>query len=238
MMILRVIGLEKQPYPSFLISSWRHDDCCCLALISSSLNRCICDDFSSTSLDSGRCQCSSCLERRSIEAEQAAEVDRLRQCWAELRRTVSEIYLMALRPSAWNDWVRDRPSDHLTNTKENIQSLCYRDPHRLYEHLRRLVCDWVADLKGKLHDMLSSQAKNPSLAADFIQDLLGGYDKLCCAAQYLTPAMLDLESEHLLRFSLTWDDLNKHLYQSVVYMDPLIQKSLPIFLYNPINFFI
>ena len=61
-------------------------------------------------------------------------------------------------------------------------------------------------------------------------DLLGGYDKLNTAAQVLSGALIDLETEHLLRFSITWEDLNKHWYQATVYSDPLIQKSLPIFI--------
>jgi hypothetical protein len=35
---------------------------------------------------------------------------------------------------------------------------------------------------------------------------------------------------HLRRFSLTWELLSKHLYQLVVYTDPLIQNNLPIFI--------
>lgn len=40
--------------------------------------------------------------------------------------------------------------------------------------------------------------------------------------------MVDLEKDHLSRFSLTWEILNKHLYQSLVYADPVIQNNLPI----------
>jgi len=64
----------------------------------------------------------------------------------------------------------------------------------------------------------------------FIPDLLEGYEKLCAAAQNVSPALVDLEVEHLRRFSLTWEVLNKHLYQSIIYTDPLIENNLPIFL--------
>jgi len=64
----------------------------------------------------------------------------------------------------------------------------------------------------------------------FIPDLLEGYEKLCAAAQHVSPALVDLEVEHLRRFSLTWEVLNKHLYQSIIYTDPLIENNLPIFL--------
>merc|ERR1711981_529330 len=50
------------------------------------------------------------------------------------------------------------------------------------------------------------------------------------AAQKVSPALLDLEEKHLGRFASTWEDFNKHLYQSVIYTDPLIQNNLPIFI--------
>ena len=61
-------------------------------------------------------------------------------------------------------------------------------------------------------------------------DLLEGYEKLCAASQHITPALVDLEVEHLRRFSLTWEVLNKNLYESLIYTDPLIENNLPIFL--------
>jgi hypothetical protein len=57
--------------------------------------------------------------------------------------------------------------------------------------------------------------------------LLEGYDKLCLAAKQLAPLLQQLETEHLQRFNLTWEVLNKHLYQSCVYTDPLVQNILP-----------
>ena len=74
--------------------------------------------------------------------------------------------------------------------------------------------------------MLNSNNYDIYLSAD----LLEGYQKLCDAAQKVSPALLDLEEKHLGRFALTWEDFNKHLYQSVIYTDPLIQNNLPIFI--------
>ena len=61
-------------------------------------------------------------------------------------------------------------------------------------------------------------------------DLLDSYDKLCTAAQHLSPALIDLEIKHLNKFQLTWEVFNKHLYQSIIYADPMIQNNLPIFI--------
>ncbi len=40
--------------------------------------------------------------------------------------------------------------------------------------------------------------------------------------------MADLE-RHLRQFSLTWEVVNKHVYQESVYKDALVQNNLPIF---------
>ena len=76
------------------------------------------------------------------------------------------------------------------------------------------------------HTLLNSNNYDIYLSADLLQ----GYQKLCDAAQKVSPALLDLEEKHLGRFALTWEDFNKHLYQSVIYTDPLIQNNLPIFI--------
>jgi hypothetical protein len=54
----------------------------------------------------------------------------------------------------------------------------------------------------------ASENKNRAFSQnlfDFLfADLLEGYEKLCAAAAHVTPALVDLEVEHLRRFSLTW----------------------------------
>ena len=37
-----------------------------------------------------------------------------------------------------------------------------------------------------------------------------------------------LQLEHLSRFSLTWELHNKHLFQSIIYSDPVVHNSLPM----------
>ena len=69
------------------------------------------------------------------------------------------------------------------------------------------------ELKFKLVELLSKQAKNPNLAQDFIQTLLAGHEKLCEASKLLSSVLSDLEVNHLRRFTLTWELLSKHLYQ-------------------------
>ncbi len=129
---------------------------------------------------------------------------------------------------SWNDASVKRPD--LQTSKGRVHKLCWKDAHQLYQRLEAGVKEFVLGIKVDLIELLQKQSKNPSLAQDFIQALLSGYEKLCSAAREVSPALLSLEMEHLRRFSLTWEILNKHLYQSIIYSDPLIQNNLPIFI--------
>ena len=53
--------------------------------------------------------------------------------------------------------------------KAKVRQLLWRDPHQLYQRLEAIVKDCVLEQKVKLIKLLKSQAKNPSLAQDFIQ---------------------------------------------------------------------
>ena len=118
----------------------------------------------------------------------------------------------------------------VNKAKERVSKLCWKDPHQLFQRLEACVKEFVLEVKLRLIELIQKQAKNASLAQDFIQELLCGYERLCNAAQHLSPALIDLELEHLGKFSLTWEILNKYLYQSIIYVDPLIQTNLPIFI--------
>ena len=97
--------------------------------------------------------------------------------------------------------------------QDAVHKLVWRDPHQLYQRLEAQLKDIVVDMKQKLVELLSKQAKNPSLAQDFIQTLLTGHERLCEASKVLGPVLSDLEVNHLRRFSLTWELLSKHMYQ-------------------------
>ena len=53
-----------------------------------------------------------------------------------------------------------------------VRQLLWRDPHQLYQRLEAIVKDCVLEQKVKLIKLLKTQAKNPSLAQDFIQSKL------------------------------------------------------------------
>jgi len=175
----------------------------------------------------GSCECESCVERSALVAEMAEETRKLQQCWLELREDFKTVYRLIM-DGAWSDTNRPHPS--LSNMQEAVHKLVWRDPHQLYQRLEAQLREVVVELKVKLVELLSKQAKNPSLAQEFIQGLLGGHDRLCEASKIIGPVLGDLEVNHLRRFSLTWELLSKHLYQMLVYSDPLIQNNLPIFI--------
>lgn len=47
--------------------------------------------------------------------------------------------------------------------------------------------------------------------------MLDGYDKMCNAARILSPLLFELQRGHMQQFSLTWNLLNKRIYQRWVY---------------------
>ena len=161
-------------------------------------------------LCAGSCECQSCTERSVLVAEMAEETKKLQQCWLELREDFKSVYRLVLE-GAWTDTNRPRPS--LSAMTEAVHKLVWRDPHQLYQRLEAQLREVVLELKVKLVELLSKQAKNPSLAQDFIQALLGGQEKLCEASKILSSVLSDLEVNHLRRFSLTWELLGQHLYQ-------------------------
>jgi len=175
----------------------------------------------------GSCECESCVERSALVAEMAEETRKLQQCWLELREDFKTVYRLIM-DGAWADTNRPHPS--LSGMQEAVHKLVWRDPHQLYQRLEAQLREVVVELKVKLVELLSKQAKNPSLAQEFIQGLLGGHERLCEASKIICPVLGDLEVNHLRRFSLTWELLSKHLYQMLVYSDPLIQNNLPIFI--------
>ena len=113
------------------------------------------------------CDCSSCHDRTAIEADRAKEVERLRAAWIEVREQVWKVYHLVINKS-WNDASnKERPD--LFKIKKNVHDLCARDPHQLYQRLEAGVREFVLEMKLRLIELLQRQAKNPSLAQDFIQ---------------------------------------------------------------------
>ena len=120
---------------------------------------------------SSTCDCLSCRERHSIEAKESDELKRLQKCWLEVREDVKRVYRLVLG-NAWNDPNRFEERPDLNSVKEKVHKLVWRDAHQLFRRLEAAVKEFVLEIKLKLIDLLQKQAKNPSLAQDFIQCML------------------------------------------------------------------
>jgi len=175
----------------------------------------------------GGCECESCVERTAFVAEMAEETRKLQQCWIKLKKDFQAVYSLVME-EAWND--SNRPKPDLIEMKEKVHRLVWTDPHQLFQRLEAIVREYVTEVRRKLRELLQRDAKSPNLAQDFISGLLSGHARICEAARILAPVVSELEVHHLRRFSLTWELLSKHLYQLIVYTDPVIQNNLPIFI--------
>uniref|UniRef100_A0A8D2ZJY1 FAM193 C-terminal domain-containing protein n=1 Tax=Scophthalmus maximus TaxID=52904 RepID=A0A8D2ZJY1_SCOMX len=70
-------------------------------------------------------------------------------------------------------------------------------------------------------------AQGPPQAHQFISLLLEEYSALCQAARTISSFLLTLENEHLQKFQVTWELHNKHLFENLVFSEPILHSSLP-----------
>uniref|UniRef100_A0A8C4IM76 FAM193 C-terminal domain-containing protein n=1 Tax=Dicentrarchus labrax TaxID=13489 RepID=A0A8C4IM76_DICLA len=70
-------------------------------------------------------------------------------------------------------------------------------------------------------------AQGPPQAYQFISLLLDEYSALCQAARTISSFLLTLENEHLQKFQVTWELHNKHLFENLVFSEPILHSSLP-----------
>ncbi|XP_078662935.1 LOW QUALITY PROTEIN: uncharacterized protein LOC144906481 [Branchiostoma floridae x Branchiostoma belcheri] len=171
------------------------------------------------------CNCEACKERREIAAEQERETQELQQCWTEVRHMVRCVYREAGTSLAAEE-SRELQMD-TDKMKQLVGRLCSRDPHQLYQRLESQGREYVIEMKVRLLKQLTSGHKTPPQARQFIAMLLDEYSALCEAARLLTPALDEMEKGHLSKFQLTWEFVNKHLFHSIIYTDPLVQNSVP-----------
>ena len=128
-----------------------------------------------SSSSGSECSCAACHNRTQMEAEKRAEVERLRQCWVEVRDQIWRVYhnVLSNQGSGADAAARDKASggdvDMVTTVKPKVHELCCKDPHQLFQRLETGIRDIVVGIKLKLIELLQKQAKNPSLAQEFIQ---------------------------------------------------------------------
>ena len=112
--------------------------------------------------EDNNCDCNTCKERMRHKEE----LQRLKETWSEVRGVVQDTYGTMLVESEHKNTLEKYDVCQL---KDKVRQLLWRDPHQLYQRLESIVKDCVIEQKVKLIKLLKSQAKNPSLAQDFIQ---------------------------------------------------------------------
>ncbi|XP_005091367.1 protein FAM193A isoform X2 [Aplysia californica] len=163
--------------------------------------------------------CEKCIEERDIHERETQE---LQENWVELRSIVKELYSSEEEPD-----LSEEQGDRL---KFLVDKLCSRDPHQLFLRLESQVRELVMGIKTSLLEKLTQDGYNtPELSLAFTSSMLWHYDLLTKKAHLLAQYLGGL-SEHLCRFKVTWELLNKHLFQFIVHIDPTINNSGPTIL--------
>ncbi|XP_042198961.1 protein FAM193A isoform X3 [Callorhinchus milii] len=168
------------------------------------------------------CNCEACNERREISAENERESQQLQHYWSEVRYMVRCIYRQAGTPLA-DDQDQSLVPDK-EGMKELVDRLCERDPYQLYQRLEQQAREYVLEMKVRLLRHLSlgskvtSVVQGPPQAHQFISLLLEEYSALCQAARTISTFLVTL---------VTWELHNKHLFENLVFSEPLLQSSLP-----------
>ncbi|KAJ8407469.1 hypothetical protein AAFF_G00273260 [Aldrovandia affinis] len=177
------------------------------------------------------CSCEACSERRDISAESERESQQLQNYWSEVRYLVRCIYRQTGTPLADDhDQPLERDKDGM---KELVDRLCEKDPYQLYQRLEQQAREYVLETKVRLLKHLSAGSKGasavqgPPQAHQFISLLLEEYSALCQAARTISTFLLTLEREHLHKFQVTWELHNKHLFENLVFSEPILHNSLP-----------
>ncbi|GAB5571003.1 protein FAM193A isoform X1 [Prionailurus iriomotensis] len=179
------------------------------------------------------CACEACSERREISADTDREPQQLQNYWSEVRYMVRCIYRQAGTPLA-DDQDQSLVPDK-EGVKELVDRLCERDPYQLYQRLEQQAREYVLEMKVRLLRQLSAASKvkapsalqGPPQAHQFISLLLEEYGALCQAARTISTFLGTLENEHLKKFQVTWELHNKHLFENLVFSEPLLQSNLP-----------
>ncbi|XP_037545642.1 protein FAM193A [Nematolebias whitei] len=183
------------------------------------------------------CSCDACNERGDVSVESERESQQLQNHWSEVRYLVRCIYRQTGTPLADD---QDQPLERdRESMKELVDRLCVKDPYQLYQRLEQQAREYVLEMKVRLLKHLSAGSKTagtpgtvaaaqgPPQAHQFISLLLEEYSALCQAARTISSFLLTLENEHLQKFQVTWELHNKHLFESLVFCEPVLHNSLP-----------
>ncbi|XP_076812831.1 uncharacterized protein LOC143459517 isoform X1 [Clavelina lepadiformis] len=161
------------------------------------------------------CKCNSCTERRSLEAEHLLDTQ-LRHAWTQVRHLVRCAYHDPLVLAAIDS----------EEFKNYVNLLVSRDPHLLYYRIENTAREYVNDIKTRILKQLTNGFNTPTLACSIINSMFDEYSHLLNSARTVSSLLRQLEEEHMFRFNgATWEQHNKHLFQSMVHSEPIIQAT-------------
>lgn len=101
-----------------------------------------------------------------------------------------------------------------------IFRLCSTDRHKLYQCLEAQIRLFVVELRLSLLKNFGKGSQN------LLESLIEYYSRLCRASNKTSVFLQEFESRHLRRYNLTWEFLNRRLFQSTVYSDASIKNGL------------
>uniref|UniRef100_A0A8C9S7M5 Family with sequence similarity 193 member A n=1 Tax=Scleropages formosus TaxID=113540 RepID=A0A8C9S7M5_SCLFO len=188
-------------------------------------------DSSSLPATEGPCSCGSCSKQREMSADVERESVLLHKCWSEVRYMVRCIYRQTGTPLAES---QDLPQDQeKEGMKELVDRLCRKDPYQLYQRLEQQAREYVLEVRDRLLKHLPPGPRDPAgersrpEAHHFLSVLLVEYSALCQAARTISTFLPTLENQHLKRFHVTWELHDKHLFEKLVFSEPLLCNSWP-----------
>ncbi|RXM97299.1 Protein FAM193A, partial [Acipenser ruthenus] len=182
------------------------------------------------------CSCEACNERREISAESEREPQQLQNYWSEVRYMVRCIYRqtgITLADDQEQSLVPDKEGMKELVDRFLVGRLCEKDPYQLYQRLEQQAREYVLEMKVRLlrhlavGSKVTSAVQGPPQAHQFISLLLEEYSALCQAAHTISTFLVTLENEHLKKFQVTWELHNKHLFENLVFSEPLLHSCLP-----------
>ncbi|XP_076436859.1 uncharacterized protein LOC143276252 isoform X2 [Babylonia areolata] len=162
------------------------------------------------------CNCDSCMERRQITQEYEQETKALQTVWTTLRTTVRRLYALE---------VTSLSEEEAVTFRNQVDKLCSRDPHQLFQRLESQVREFVIEIKMNLRKKINSGYSTPPQAKEIMSMLLEEYNNLSNVARIVSENLSTLK-DHLRRFNVTWELHNKHLYHTIVYTEPTVQGCL------------
>lgn len=102
----------------------------------------------------------------------------------------------------------------------NFFRLYTRDPHQLFElltlQIKSIALAHKTEILIHVNEGEAKHEYDPLLLMNFILD---GYDEMCEIAETLTPLVIELQRDHLEKFSLTWLLVNQAMFYRWVYLD-------------------